>query len=82
MKWLTIPWGLALFMFGVGWIALGNLLDAAIGAAFYVWVALLVTWQVRRLNASGISQTPTEPPAKDPGPANLNRHPQGQKRRH
>lgn len=81
MKWLTIPWGLALFMFGVGWIALGNLLDAAIGAAFYVWVAALVTWQVRRLNANDTSRKQTEPPAKDLGPANLNRHPQGQRHR-
>lgn len=80
MNWLIIPWGLAAAMFVIFWVALGNLGDAAIGAVFYVWIAALVTWQVRRLNGYGIFRKPTQPPATVQGPANLNQKPKGRRR--
>ncbi len=46
MKWIIIPWGLAVFLLVVFWIALDNWTDALIGSAFYFTISAIVTLRV------------------------------------
>ena len=86
MKWLVIPWLIALAWFATMLVALGNPLDAAIASSLPILIASIVTIKVwntyRRWIADQAAKQRLEAAMAwnlpEPGefPANQNREPQ------
>lgn len=85
MKWLVIPWLIALAWFAMAYAALGDALDAAIATTMPVLIASIVTFKVwntyRRWIADQAAKARTAEAMAwnlpEPGdcPANQNRRP-------